>query len=239
MAQLDLPASLEGRFSDIAKLVEFVQQKMGKHDPSHNPQHVFRVTRLAHKLLRMERSRANAHSVSKETEVVHYDDLTVTLSALLHDIADHKYTEPGVDPERYVYAVLTAHGYDEKLSEKVQTIVSNVSFSREKKNPGKAQELIDNGFPELAIVQDSDRIDAIGAVGVGRCFTYLGAKRSNEQEGRWDLDMAIEHFVEKLETLKDMMKTQSGRELAVVRTERLKEFRSWWTEETGFDATLC
>ncbi|KAI5304626.1 hypothetical protein KEM56_006236 [Ascosphaera pollenicola] len=239
IAQLDIPATLQGQTSAIAEIVDFVRLKMGQHDPSHNPQHVFRVTRLAHKLLSMERSRAGPQQTLRDNRAIHYNDLIVTLSALLHDISDHKYTVPGIDAERYAYETLIKHGYDEDVSEKVQTIVSNVSFSKEKRNPGKPQELIDNGFPELAIVQDADRLDAIGAVGVGRCFTYLGAKRSDEQTGRWELDMAIEHFVEKLETLKDMMKTESGRELAEVRTQRLREFRGWWAEETGFEAKIA
>lgn len=93
-------------------------------------------------------------------------------------------------------------------------------------------------YPELGIVQDADRLDAIGAVGIGRCFTFLGAKGKGKGKGKgdgeeWELENAIRHFGEKLERLEGMMKTESGREMARVRTERLRVFKGWWEEETG------
>lgn len=98
------------------------------------------------------------------------------------------------------------------------------------KDPDVIRRLIfEEGYPELAIVQDADRLDALGAVGIARCFTYLGAK--GRGKGSWELEEAIEHFGEKLEKLEGMMKTESGREMARVRTERLREFRKWWVEE--------
>jgi HD superfamily phosphodiesterase len=126
---------------------------------------------------------------------------------------------------------LLDNGATPALSQKVQTIVSHVSYSTEIKNPLLTLRLIhEDGYPELAIVQDADRLDALGAVGIGRCFTYLGAKgRGGDAE--WELSEVIAHFGEKLERLEGMMKTDSGRHMAKVRTWRLKEFRRWWEDE--------
>jgi uncharacterized protein len=78
---------------------------------------------------------------------------------------------------------------------------------------------------ELAVVQDADRLDAIGAVGIGRAFAFGGAKNRA-------MDNTIEHFEEKLVRLEGMMKTAEGRKLARQRTERIELMQSWWREET-------
>ncbi|KLJ08946.1 hypothetical protein EMPG_15639 [Blastomyces silverae] len=217
----------------ITRMTTYMTQYMRNHDPSHNPHHVHRVVHLAHKLLASERA-----SLPQPTTT--YDDTVVTLAALLHDIGDRKYlptTSPTTTaPTNIVYDALLSNGADPCLAARVQTVVSHVSFSTEMKDPNVIRRLIfEEGYPELAIVQDADRLDALGAVGIGRCFTYLGAKGRGKGEGQgqgsWELDEAIEHFGEKLERLEGMMKTTSGREMARVRTERLREFRRWWVDE--------
>ena len=82
----------------------------------------------------------------------------------------------------------------------MQLVVKNVSYSNEVKNPRMMKAVLDQ-HPELAIVQDADRLDAIGAVGIGRTFTYGGAKQPDR-----GLDGTIEHFQDKLEKLEGMMK---------------------------------
>ena len=75
-------------------------------------------------------------------------------------------------------------------------------------------------------MQDADRLDALGAIGVGRTFTYGGAK------GRGLAD-TIRHFEEKLVKLEGMMKTGEGKRMARVRSERISMFMQWWGEEMG------
>jgi len=112
----------------------------------------------------------------------------------------------------------------EELALKVQRIVLGVSHSSEIKDPAATKALIDK-YPELAVVQDADRLDAIGAIGIGRTFTFGGAK------GAKNMGETIQHFKDKLEKLESMMKTEPGKKLARERTDRLMTFKSWWEEE--------
>ncbi|KAL4929297.1 HD domain-containing protein [Aspergillus undulatus] len=226
----------------IKSITTFVHDCMKNHDPSHNPAHITRVVNLALRILRSEQKR----TPSKEL-----DELTIHLAALLHDISDRKYLPRGSDqdadnsanavpPERLVEHILISHGADIGLASRVQKIVNHVSYITEKKNPEVVRRLIEEeDFKELAIVQDADRLDAIGAVGIGRCFTFLGAKGRVMLKGgeEWEMENSIRHFGEKLEKLEGMMKTGTGREMARVRTERIVEFKRWWAEEMG-DAGL-
>lgn len=201
----------------------YVQSYMSHYDSSHDFAHIERVLALAYLI-------AGASS----TPPLDLD--VVTLAALLHDVGDRKYLQPGEDASRVVYNFLCRSGANTVLAQKVQTVVSHVSFSNEVKNPEAVLRMTAE-HPELAVVQDADRLDAIGAVGIGRTLTYSAAvevKNGGRRLGKLgSMDDAIRHFDDKLEQLEGMMKTQAGREMAVVRTKRLKEFKSWWKDETG------
>lgn len=119
------------------------------------------------------------------------------------------------------------------LAATVGQICSAISFSHEAQHPEHVASVLSQ-HPELAIVQDADRLDALGAIGIGRAFSFGGAK------GR-RLDDAIQHVDGKLARLEGMMKTGEGRRLARVRSERVNALRGWWEEEAtfglGFGAT--
>lgn len=195
----------------------FVHTYMAQYDNSHDYQHILRVLSNTHRILQAELASPNPPT---------YNPTILFLAALLHDVGDHKYAQPGVDTENQISIVLKAHGATDTLAATVQTIVKNVSYTHEVRNPGTVLKTLEQ-HPELGIVQDADRLDAIGAVGVGRCFSFGAAKYPGQGMGR-----AVDHFEEKLCKLEGMMKTVKGREMARRRTEVLEEFRREWMVET-------
>ncbi|RFU76156.1 hypothetical protein TARUN_6098 [Trichoderma arundinaceum] len=193
----------------VAKVTDYIKVYMANYDPSHDYSHIKRVVHVAQTI---------------QAQVPNTNRDIVTLAALLHDVGDRKYLKPGEDASRMIFTALTSMGASEALAEKIQIICLGVSYSSEIKDVARVQALIKE-HPELAVVQDADRLDAIGAVGIGRAFTFGGAK------GR-ALDDSIGHFEEKLLKLETMMKTDVGREMARERTERMRLMRQWFLEET-------
>ena len=121
----------------------------------------------------------------------------VALAALLHDADDHKLFD--TVNNQNARSFLESHGVSREKTDLICSIINSVSFS---KNRGKTPD-----SPEGRIVQDADRLDAMGAIGIARTFAYGG------KHGR-TLDGGIEHFHEKLLLLKDEMNTDAARELA-------------------------
>lgn len=201
----------------------YVREYMSKYDNSHDYNHILRVVSNANRILQAE------IKIEPSTQ---YDSTTLFLAALLHDVGDHKYTKPGDGIENEVSNALRHYGAEESLALKVQIIVKNVSYSNEVRNPTSVQEVLQK-YPELAIVQDADRLDAIGAVGIGRCFSFGAAKMPEKS-----MDRAVEHFEEKLYKLASMMKTPTGKEMAQRRTKVLLDFGEEWKQETQLSFSL-
>ncbi|KAK0614168.1 hypothetical protein B0T14DRAFT_438711 [Immersiella caudata] len=198
----------------VQAVTAYVKVYMSNYDASHDWSHILRVVGLARHIYSRSENRADL------------DLRVIQLAALLHDIGDRKYTTPSSSPSP-ISSLLLAHGASPALAEEVQTICLSVSYSTEVKDPSHTLSVIAQ-HPELAVVQDADRLDAIGAIGLGRMFTFGGAKT-----GR-GMDESMEHLDEKLLRLEGMAKTEVGRELMKERTERLRVFKRWWGEETGF-----
>lgn len=198
----------------VTKVQVYVKDFMSNYDGSHDYSHIDRVTRLAQHIYTLEKPINPA-----------LDGSIVTLAAYLHDVGDKKYLKAGEDATTMVRELLLSFGADAELAQKVQTICLGVSYSSEIKDRQRVADLIAE-FPELAVVQDADRLDAIGAVGIGRTFLFSGSRGSLMQD-------SITHFDEKLLLLGDMMKTKTGKEMAVERTKRLQTFKDWWIEEAG------
>ena len=221
------PAQYYALTGEQASLVQQVARYTEKYfqdpkfDASHDFEHVLRVTAIAIKILEKEQQRMKSP----------YDALTVILGALMHDIDDKKYRSAQVTAVPEGQLELIRLGLDADHAQKIQALVDGVSYTSEVKNPQKVRDLL-IAIPELAIVQDADRLDAIGAIGVGRCFAYGAAKTSR------GLCETMEHFDDKLFKLEGMMKTETGRHLAARYTARLKQFKDWWQEETDFSGSL-
>ena len=142
------------------------------------------------------------------------DKMVVALAAILHDVDDHKL----FDTENYQNArkFLKDNGVDEAMSDRVCAVIDDVSFS---KNKDRVPESI-----EGKIVQDADRLDAMGAVGIARTFAYGGKK------GR-SLDDSVQHFYDKLLLLYDRLNTKEAKEIATGRHEFMVEFLNEFKKE--------
>jgi len=176
-------------------------------DSSHDFNHILSVTALALEIFKREQS-------TRETEGKPLlNKKIVILGALLHDVDDKKYAlasnTNGVktngnsaDAPANIFDLMISWNADEHLASLVSRLCSGVSYTTEISNPAVVQDTISK-IPELAVVQDADRLDALGAVGIGRCFHYGGAKGRNMGD-------SVGHFVEKLLKLERMMKTASA-----------------------------
>lgn len=181
-----------------------------------------------HDWFHIERVYNNAMHIAKGEPV---DELVVALGALLHDIADSKFFngDETVAP-KMATEFLISQNCDSAVIEHVVQIIKNISF----KGGNKAQEFTS---PELDVVQDADRLDALGAIGIARTFNYGGFKNRKlyDPEVKPQLDMTVDeykkstaptinHFYEKLLLLKDRMNTKTGKKIAEKRHSYMEGF---------------
>ena len=184
----------------IDEAVEFIEKLFEGNSDGHGEDHAMRVYHNAMIIAQTERCNKQI----------------VALAALLHDADDYKifHTKDNANTRGF----LKEHGVPEDEIERIVTIINAVSFS---KNKDKKPETI-----EGMIVQDADRLDAMGAVGIARTFAYGG------KHGR-DMESSIQHFHEKLLLLKDLMNTEKAKKLAKKRHEYLLGFLDEWKAETS------
>ena len=142
------------------------------------------------------------------------DETVVMLAALLHDADDHKlfHTENNANAR----AFMQANNVPKEQEEAVCRAINVVSFSQNKDAVPAT--------PEGKIVQDADRLDAIGAIGIARTFAYGG------EHGR-PMEDSIRHFYDKLLLLKDHLNTQTAKEMAAERHAFLGAFLLKWEKE--------
>ncbi|MGB1102017.1 MAG: HD domain-containing protein [Crocinitomicaceae bacterium] len=180
-----------------------------------------------HDWFHIDRVRKNASLICKDEDA---DDFVVEIAALLHDIADHKFVENADQvAEDRINDILLNEGLSADVIDQVQHIVANCSFKGGLENKMKTL--------EGKIVQDADRLDAIGAIGVARTFAF-GGKFGNEiynpevapstfksaEEYRKKRTHTINHFYEKLLLLKDGMNTETGKKLASDRHAFMEQY---------------
>lgn len=190
----------------IQEAIEYIRKLFQGNSDGHDFDHTMRVYHTAMEIA--------------DTEP-HCNKQVVALAALLHDADDYKLFETKNNAN--ARAFLDSHGVDEATAARICTAVNSVSFS---KNRDQCPEL-----PEGKIVQDADRLDAIGAIGIARTFAYGG------KHGR-TLDSSIDHFHEKLLLLKAMMHTEKAKRMAEERHAFMESFlQEWKKEQAGNEYT--
>ncbi|MGO4772565.1 HD domain-containing protein [Flavobacterium sp. W22_SRS_FK3] len=199
----------------INKTITFVKEKLNNAEGGHDWFHIERV----HK---------NALLIAKDIDC----DLTVVqLGALLHDIADSKFHngDETIGPKT-ARLFLESENVSEKIIEHVVNIIENISYKG-----GNFEKKFSS--IELDIVQDADRLDAIGAIGVARAFNYGGFKNRalynpeiapitnmTKEEYKNNNAPTLNHFYEKLLLLKDKMNTETGKQIAAERHRFMEMF---------------
>jgi len=206
----------------IQKTIDFVKETLADAEGGHDWWHIYRVWNLSKQIAKTE----------------NVDLFVVELGALLHDIADSKFHNGDeiVGPLK-AREFLNSLNVEEKIIIHIENIISNISF----KGGNQAQKF---KSPELDVIQDADRLDAMGAIGIARTFNYGGFKNREiyNPEIKANLNMTKEeyknstaptlnHFYEKLLLLKDRMNTETGKIMSEHRHEFMKQYLDEFDKE--------
>lgn len=184
----------------LIKTQEYIKETFLREGTGHDYYHIERVVINSRKILQTEKA----------------DGFLVELAAWLHDLGDHK-LHNGVDKsEELINAFLNSLVVEQPIIDRVIEIVSQVSFSK-----GNRPSSI-----EAEIVQDADRLDAIGAIGIARCFAYGGSNHRilyspDEKEKE---SSSIQHFYDKLLKIKGLINTESAKLIAARRHSFMEEY---------------
>ena len=205
----------------IQKTAEYIKQEFSGDSSGHDWWHIYRVWKNALTICEHEKG----------------DIFVVELAALLHDLDDWKFNPAGEEIPVRAEAWMKKSGVDEKNSAHVSEIITHLSF--------KGAE-VENKIRTLEgkIVQDADRLDAIGAIGIGRAFAYGGYKNrmmydpdsppqlhSTFEQYKNSKSATINHFHEKLLLLKDMMNTPTAKKIAEQRHQVMLDFLDQFMKE--------
>jgi len=199
----------------IQKTIDFVKEVLSEAEGGHDWWHIYRVWKLSKHIAQTE----------------NVDMFIVELGALLHDIADSKFHDGDEEiGPRKAREFLSSLNVEEDIIVHVENIISNISF-KGGNHTQKFKSL------ELDVIQDADRLDAVGAIGIARTFNYGGHKNREiyNPEIKPNLNMSKEeyknsnaptlnHFYEKLLLLKDRMNTNTGKSMAEHRHRFMEQF---------------
>lgn len=212
----------------IEETIAFVKETLKGAEGGHDWFHIQRVFK-------------NTLLIAKDEKV---DVLVVSLGALLHDIADAKFNggDETVGP-KMASVFLQSLEVDKKIVDHVVKIIENISY----KSSLDSKKLFTS--KELQVVQDADRLDAIGAIGIARAFNYGGFKnrelynpeiapnlQMTKEEYKKSKAPTINHFYEKLLLLKDKMNTESGKKLAEKRHQFMMDYLEQFYKEWNGNA---
>ena len=204
----------------ISRAEAFVKQELGKDSSGHDWWHIFRVTNTARQLAQLENA----------------DLFVCELAALLHDIADEKLNPSKDAGLQKVENWLLQNEVPAAETAQVMEIISTMSYNGGHNKPMQTL--------EGKIVQDADRLDALGALGIARTFAYAGHKghlmhnpelavrsEMTKEEYRNSESTAINHFYEKLLKLKGLMNTKAGKQMAAERHKFMEDFLAQFYQE--------
>ncbi len=208
----------------IEATIEFVKDRLKNAEGGHDWWHIYRVWKTAKQIAKSER----------------VDNFIMELGALLHDIADSKFNDGDetIGP-KIANDFLELQRLDKKVIVHVNEIIKNISFKGGK-------EIQKFKSAELDVIQDADRLDALGAIGIARTFNYGGFKNREiynpeippnltmtKEEYKNSTAPTINHFYEKLLLLKDRMNTETGKRMAEERHKFMEEYLKQFYKEWG------
>lgn len=189
----------------LEQIDKLIQKKMSEEFSGHDYFHIRRVYQMALRLQALEGG----------------NSFVISLASLLHDLDDYKLT--GYDDDCYqAVAIMEELGVDLKTVKQVQFIINNLSFHKSKTN-------IINSI-ESKIVQDADRLDALGAIGIARTFAY-GGKHHRLIYDPSSTTNSLQHFNDKLLKIKDLIHTQTAKKIAEERHSILVKFKEDFLKE--------
>ena len=212
----------------IQRTADFIRQEFSADSSGHDWWHIYRVWKNAITICQLEKG----------------DSFIVQLAALLHDLDDWKFSDSVDETPLRAKAWLDSFSIDPSTTDAVCRIITHISF----KGAGVANKMDSlEGF----IVQDADRLDAIGAIGIARAFAYGGYKNrplydpetspqvhASFEEYKNSKSATINHFYEKLLLLKDMMNTPTAKHIAEQRHTHMEQFlRQFLDEWEGKDVS--
>ena len=184
----------------IEKAMEFAREIFSGDASGHDFDHTMRVYRMATRLAKEE---------GADMEIVQ-------LAALLHDVDDHKLSPETCENHLRAVTFLRENGVDEEKIRIITDIISRISFSANRGAPSTL---------EGKCVQDADRLDAMGAIGIARTFAYGGSRgrRMHDPQGM-DKNATVQHFYDKLLLLKESMNTLTAQRLAEDRDSFMRSY---------------
>jgi uncharacterized protein len=204
----------------VESATEFVKEKLSRETTGHDWWHIYRVTELARQIAVQEGA----------------DAFICELAALFHDLADEKLVDSKEAGLRTITGWLNEHHVPAATIDSIIEIIATMSY---RGGNGAAMTTI-----EGRVVQDADRLDAIGAIGIARTFVYAGSKghlifdpsiqprdEMSVEQYRTETNTAVNHFYEKLLKLKDLMNTPYAKQLAAERHTFMQSFLAQFYKE--------
>jgi uncharacterized protein len=200
----------------IKNAEKFVKKALAGEGTGHDWWHIERVRNTARLICKSEKA----------------DGFIVELALLLHDVGDWKVIHKDEDDYSIAENFLKKERVPSEIIEQIMFIIRNMSFSKSLNAKKKSAPI------EFYVVQDADRLDAMGAIGIARAFAYGGSKGrplydptktpqdiSTTSNYRNAKSSTLHHFEEKLFLLKDLMNTKTAKKIATARHLFMKEYR--------------